>query len=148
MRAPSRYVSVLKYKEIAELRRLMKESPSARVRQRAQGIILSHQQYNINQIAEIFAVKRDTVTGWINAWEDSGFDGLADKPKPGRPTILNSKEQELALSLAEKEPRSIKKVISQIAEKTKKDLSPWTLKRLLKKRANLEKSEKISKVKA
>ncbi len=146
MRTPSRYVSSLKEKEIVELRRIMKESPSARERQRAQGIILSNQQYSINEITEIFAVKRDTVAGWITAWEKSGFVGLKDKAKSGRPTILNSKEQELALSLVKKEPRSVKKVISQIMEQTKKELSPWTLKRLLKKRSNLEKSEKISKI--
>ncbi|MEP3899788.1 MAG: helix-turn-helix domain-containing protein, partial [Rhodopirellula bahusiensis] len=43
---------------------------------RAHAIILSDDQYEIEQIVEIFGVKRDTVRDWIRRFEQGGVDAL------------------------------------------------------------------------
>jgi len=58
---------------------------------------------------------------------------LHDKPRSGRPTILNTTEKELAKQYIKEEPRSLKNVAERLAQKTAKRLSMSSLKRLAKK---------------
>ena len=52
-----------------ELATLWRENPHHYTRMRAHAIILSDDQYEIEQIVEIFGVKRDTVRDWIRRFE-------------------------------------------------------------------------------
>ncbi|MCA1617603.1 MAG: helix-turn-helix domain-containing protein, partial [Acidobacteria bacterium] len=63
----------------------MRNHSSHRTRMRAHAILLSARRYSINQIADIFAVDRETVTSWLARWEESGTDALDDDSKSGRP---------------------------------------------------------------
>jgi transposase len=51
--------------------------------------LLSDQGHGINKISEILHVRRDAVPRWLKQWEASGINGLTDKPRNGRPAILN-----------------------------------------------------------
>jgi len=42
-------------------------------------IFLSHKGHSINQIRDIFGIKRDTVSTWLSLWEKDGMEGLQDK---------------------------------------------------------------------
>ena len=53
-------------------------------RQRARAVLLSAKGFTLEQLADIFSVDRDTVSGWLNLWQERRLDGLADAPKPGR----------------------------------------------------------------
>jgi len=110
----------------------MKMHETYRVRMRAHSIILSGQGYSIDKIADIYQVHRNSVTGWIEEWEESGYASLFDKPKSGRPAILDEAEQELAKQIVAQTPRSTKKAISEIEKQTGKEISPDTLKRIIK----------------
>ena len=55
-----------------------------RQRQRAHAVLLSAKGFTLEQLADIFSADRDTVSGWLNLWQDKGLDGLADAPKSGR----------------------------------------------------------------
>ena len=55
-----------------------------RQRQRAHAVLLSAKGFTLEQLADIFSVDRDTISGWLNLWQDKGLDGLADAPKSGR----------------------------------------------------------------
>jgi len=57
---------------------------TSRQRQRAHAVLLSASGYRLDQLADIVSVDRDTVSGWLNLWQDKGLAGLADAPKPGR----------------------------------------------------------------
>ena len=46
--------------------------------------MLSAKGFALEQLADIFSVDRDTVSGWLDAWQERGLDGLTDAPKPGR----------------------------------------------------------------
>ena len=57
---------------------------TARQRQRAHAVLLSASGYKLDQLADILRADRDTISGWLDAWQERGRDGLADAPKPGR----------------------------------------------------------------
>src|SRR5688572_1957042 len=110
MKIPTKFITEISAEEKRELNRMMKENPSSRVRMRAHSILLSNREYSIDEIADIYEVDRDTVSIWINNWEQIGHESLVDLPKSGRPPVLNEKEQEQAKELVKQEPRSIKRV--------------------------------------
>jgi transposase len=95
--------------------------------------VSSYRGYNIDQIADIYEVDRDTVSNWLDRWEDGGTEGLQDQEGRGRKPILNEKEQKQAIKIVEKDPRSSKRSLSKIEGKTGKKISRDTLKRILKK---------------
>lgn len=120
MKIPTKFVTEIKEEEKQELKRMMKEDPSSRVRIRAHSVLLSNRGYSIDEISDIYEADRDRVTAWIDNWLESGYDGLLDLPKSGRPPLLNEKEQEQVAELVQKEPRSIKRVADQIQKKRAK----------------------------
>jgi len=127
-----KFVSSLTEEEISELEDIIKNNQSSRARNRAHSIILSKKGFNINEIANIFQVNRDSVSSWIDRWESSGCNGLFDLHRDGRPTKLTEKEKEIAIDLIKEYPQSIKTVKEKLYQKTDKIISSWTLKRLAK----------------
>jgi transposase len=72
----------------AEQRTLLDASryaPWPRFRQRAHAVLLSGKRYSLAQLTDIFEVSRDTVSGWLKAWEHYGLLGLRDQEHSGRP---------------------------------------------------------------
>jgi transposase len=111
----------------------MDKDSSARARKRAHSILLSASGYTIEEIVDIYMIaKRDTVSSWIDAWEERQFDGVYDRPRSGRPPALNREEQAVALDLVKQFPRRIKLVIHHLAEQSGKTVSPSTIKRFVK----------------
>jgi transposase len=132
MRTPTKFVTALTAEQQTELQALMKTSPE-HIRCRAHAILLSARRYSIAQIADIYAVDRDTVSLWLRAWEEDGSAGLGDQPGRGRPPLLNDKQQAQALKIVAHDPRSPKRHLATIEKKTGKKISVDTLKKLLKK---------------
>lgn len=62
---------------------------------RAQAILLSEKGYALNQLATIFEIDRDSVSQWLDWWEDYKFDGLADDPRSGRTPILADESKKM-----------------------------------------------------
>ncbi len=100
MNVPNKFVSPLDDNVVKKLESLIKNSKNAKVRQRAQAIILSSKIFSIDDISKICDVVRNTVSSWITNWEKFGFEGLHDKERPGGPPKLNEDEQELLFDLA------------------------------------------------
>ena len=72
----------------AEQRRTLKHltrQAVGRVALRAQMVLLSSRGYTVSQIAAIFEVGEDVVRTWLHRYRQGGPDGLADRPRPGRP---------------------------------------------------------------
>lgn len=116
------------------LRQLARNSPDARLRQRAHAVLLSSKRYRIDQIADIFEVDRDTVSRWLDHWRDDGFEGLQDEARPGRPHKLDPDQEGHALLIALEEPRQIKLGLARIREQFDLRLSLDWLRRLLRRR--------------
>lgn len=132
MKIPTNYITELNKEDKIKLTKIMKTEETYRVRVRAHSILLSSQGYSIDTIADIYQVHRNSVTNWLENWKTDGYESLIDKPKSGRPTILDETEQELAKRIVEENPRSTKKAISEIEKQTGKEVSHDTLKRIIK----------------
>ncbi|WP_257295681.1 helix-turn-helix domain-containing protein [Endozoicomonas sp. YOMI1] len=46
------------------------------LRERAHAILLSHRGYSLEQIADVFGTQYQTISSWIDHWEDYGIRGL------------------------------------------------------------------------
>jgi transposase len=80
-----KYVNRLSEAEQRTLLDASRYAPWPRFRQRAHAVLLSGKRYSLAQLADIFAVDRDTVSGWLKAWEQYGLLGLRDQEHAGRP---------------------------------------------------------------
>lgn len=132
MKIPVKFVSELDEEQEEELNKIIKESEKPRIRQRAQAILRSAKKYHIDKIAEICDVHRNTVSSWIDQWENIGFNGLQDSPRSGRPSTLTESEKQLVIELALVNPRSVLKIRANLIEQTGKRVSDTTIKRILK----------------
>ena len=79
-----KFIATLSDADRAALEQVHREARVHRQRQRAQAVLLSAQGYKLDQLADILRADRDTVSGWLDAWQEQGLDGLTDAPKSGR----------------------------------------------------------------
>lgn len=129
-----RYVREVTDSELVTLEFAYKNHASARVRTRAHIIILSSKGYQLQAIADICEITRQTVSAVINRWEKSGIIGLYDRPRPGKPRSLTSDDEDFIHDLSEQEPRSVNKIIAVLEDLRGKKVSRSTVKRVLKKK--------------
>ena len=104
------------------------------LRERAQAILLSSRGYSIQQIAEIFEVKHQTISHWIDDWDDYGLRGLYKGHDGGRPPIFTDCDEKRIKDLVIEEPRRLSYVQAKIEEETGKHASKSTFSRILKKK--------------
>lgn len=67
-----------------------RQGSTHRERQRAQSILLSSRGYNLEQLSDILAADRDTISRWLARWEAEGLGGLSDAPRSGRPHKMDA----------------------------------------------------------
>ena len=141
MNVPNKFVKILSEEDYIKLVENHQKSESFRVRNRAHAILLSFQKYPIDEIAVICGVHRNTLCRWIERWHEFGLKGLRDGEKEGRPPILTLEEQAKTVEIALLNPRFVHRQLSLIKAETGKTISHYTLKRLIKKRLDLEKNQ-------
>lgn len=130
MKTPTSFIKPLSNEQRVALNQIMRNHPSHRTRHRAHALLLSARRYSIDQLADIFAVDRETVRAWLARWAESGTDGLDDEPKSGRPPTLTEEEEQEAVEIVKQEPRSLKQQLLVITEKFGKRLGLETLRNL------------------
>lgn len=81
--------------QLTQLTRLIRQVANHRVRQRSQALVWSHQGKPRAEIAQLFAVKPDTVTAWFRRWllKPDHPATLTDAPRSGRPTKLDTDQK-------------------------------------------------------
>ncbi len=141
MNVPNKFVKTLTEEDYNKLVENHQKSENFRVRNRAHAILLSFEKYPIDEIAVICGVHRNTVSRWIERWNEFGLKGLRDVEKDGRPPILTLEEQAKTVEIAFLNPRFPHRQLSRIKAETGKTISHYTLKRLIKKRLDLEKNQ-------
>jgi len=141
MNVPNKFVKTLTEEDYNKLVENHQKSENFRVRNRAHAILLSFEKYPIDEIAVICGVHRNTVSRWIERWNEFGLKGLRDVEKDGRPPILTLEEQATTVEIALLNPRFPHRQLSRIKAETGKTISRYTLKRLIKKRLDLEKNQ-------
>jgi transposase len=134
MKVPTKFIETLSKTEKSKLIRDHQTSKNFRIRNRSHAILLSYEGFAVDEIAKICRVDRDTVSLWINNWNEVGSQGLEDGERSGRPTILTVKEQEKAVEIAMQNPRFPHRQLGHIKLETGKAISKYTLKNLIKKK--------------
>ena len=79
-----RYVQ-LTTQQSQQLTQLYKTSQDHRERQRAHALLLSQRSYIVPDLADLFEVDRDTITYWMDRWQD----WLTDSQKPCTGELLS-----------------------------------------------------------
>ena len=134
MNMPNKFIKTLVDKDYHKLVENYQTSNNFRVRNRSYAILLSFQKYPIDEIAKICQVHRTTVSIWIDNWNEFGSQGLEDGERTGRPPILTLEEQEKAFATAIQNPKFPHRQLGAIKRETGKEISQYTLKRLVKKK--------------
>lgn len=86
----ARFWSVEEQEAIERLAR--SRTAPARTVERARIVLLSRQGAGVAEIAETLGVCPDTVRRWIHRFDRHGVDGLADRPRAGRPPTYAAAE--------------------------------------------------------
>ena len=102
-----RTVYQLKRKELAEVEKAIRHDKRAEVRQRAKVIRLLHLGQKPAAIAEQQMVSVPTIYNWHKLWREQGREGLANRPKTGRPAKATEAYCQKLEELLEKEPAEL-----------------------------------------
>lgn len=136
------FVRSLSKKETQALNRLLRGDTPARVLRRAQMVRLSSQGFKCAQIAEMLSVSGPTVAQAIHRFNAEGLDGLADRPRPGRPPQARDRYIRLLKEAVQSSPRdldypftcwSLPRLREHLLRKTGVLLNPGYLSRFMKK---------------
>ncbi len=134
MKVPTKFIKTLSEEERSRLVENHQTSGNFRLRNRSHAILLSFERFPVAEIARICRARRDTVSLWIDNWNEFGEQGLEDEEKTGRPPLLTLEEQEKVLEIALRNPKFPHRQLSEIKAESGKEMSQWTLKNLLKKK--------------
>ncbi len=134
MKVPTKFVKTLSEEEQSKLIKNHQRNNNFRVQNRSHAILLSFEEFPIAEIAKICRVNRDTVSGWIDNWNECQFKGLEDEEKSGRPLVLTLAEQDRAIEIGLRNPKFPHRQLQEIKAETGKEISAWTLTNLLKKK--------------
>ncbi len=127
-----KYVSPLSDIDLQALNDAYRQGDKLALRRRAHAILLSHKGYTLNQISDILAVTRATVSLWFEAWKADGLKGLCDKARTGRPAIYDEQDWERLKVLVSENPHQIKAAQARLQQETGKISCTMTIKRALK----------------
>lgn len=105
---------------ITTLQQAWRHGTTPYLRERAHAVLLSYRGYSLEQIADIFGVQYQTISSWIDQWEDYGILGLYKSHGGGANTIFNAEEVERFKELVKDEPRRIRHAKAVLEEETEK----------------------------
>ena len=120
----------LKEPQLAEIEKAIRHDKRPEVRQRCTVIRLLHLGHKPAEIAKMQAISIPTVYGWLKRWQRDGIEGLANKPKSGRPAKADDAYSQALERVLEQEPKELGY-----------DFAIWTVDRL---RQHLEKETGIA----
>lgn len=105
--------------DLSNIIKAIKHEKRPEVRQRATGLRLLHEGKSPKAVAEFFSVSQPTVYAWYHRWQIEGIEGLANRPKSGRPLKATQEYVEL-----------LKQVVEQNPQELEYRFSIWTTERL------------------
>ena len=77
------------------------------VRQRAMGLRLLHEGQTPKEVAQVMSVSQPSVYDWHHRWQTNGLDGLANRPKSGRPRKADGRYVERLEAVIEQDPQEL-----------------------------------------
>jgi len=79
---------------LSELRRLCRQHRHARVRIRLTAVLMAKQGLPATDIGKSLDYCHRAVQQWIRRYNEEGVDGLADRPRSGRPRKLSPQQEQ------------------------------------------------------
>lgn len=79
---------------------LKKGSLPAKTYKRATALLELDRGRTFTEVAKIVAVTKQTVATWAKKYKETGLDILQDKPRPGRPTLIDGLQRAKITALA------------------------------------------------
>ena len=113
--------------EITTLEEGRKNGKQGQFRDRCHCLLLSNQKYNIDTLADIFQVGRQTTTNRFDGWRDKGLRGLMNEPGQGRKSILTLDDHSIIKAKVQQTPQQLKRVRDELREELKKEFSTSTV---------------------
>lgn len=92
--------------QIAVQQEIMR-SEESRYDHRLHGVLLICNGFSSNEVAELFGHSPRTVQYWIHRFEESGFAGLEETPRPGRPSRIEEAVLEEISKQLRRNPREL-----------------------------------------
>ena len=77
------------------------------VRQRAMGLRLLHEGHSPKEVAQMMNVSQPVVYDWHHRWQATGLEGLANRPKSGRPRKASPSYVERLETIIEQNPQDL-----------------------------------------
>jgi putative transposase len=88
-----------------DLQKLLKQSSlPAQTYKRALALLELDRGRTFTEVAQIVGVVIQTVSTWANKYKQSGLDFLTDKPRPGRPPVIDGLQRAKVTALACSDP--------------------------------------------
>jgi transposase len=113
-------ILTLNSEQLAALEELYRTTREARLRTRAQMVLLAaEQRMSAAEIAEIVRASEETVRRWLKRYLAEGVEDLRDEPHPGAPHKVTEEYRERLIHAVRRRPRSLGLPFSL-----------WTLRRL------------------
>ena len=129
--------------ELVSIETAIRHDKRPEVRQRSTAIRLLHLGHKPPEVAGMQAVSIPTIYGWIDRWWEGGVEGLANRPKSGRPTKADDAYISLMEEVIGKEPAELgydfaiwtsDRLRAHLKKKTGIDLSDSRFRELLKRK--------------
>lgn len=105
-------------------------------RERCKGMLLSNENYSVTKIALILKKQKDTIYGWIKAYNSLGIDGLENSKGQGVKAKLDNitKDEEKRLKdLVDREAQNLKKTCAILSVEFGFKVTKWMLVHYIKK---------------
>ena len=127
--------------EVELLEEAIRHDERPEVRQRATAIRMLHLGNHPNEVANVLAVSLPTLYNWHARWRKAGLQGLANRPKSGRPQKANEAYMRVLEEAIAKEPPefgyaftiwTVQRLREHLQKETGIDLSASRLRILLK----------------
>ncbi len=87
-------MNVTHHHSIDDLHTLYRTTTEARMARRIQAVWLARRGSTCPEIVRVTGASRRTVQQWIAKYNHGGIEELLDKPRSGRPALLNASQQE------------------------------------------------------
>lgn len=123
-----------------KIQELIDKEKNAKVRDRLRAILWSNNQVTNEEICRRLNKNNSTIAKWIRNWNKFEYEGLLDKPVPGRPSILTKEEEREIIEQVKRQPEenyqgriTCKMLCAQIENDYGKRLTPEALRHYFKK---------------
>ncbi len=127
--------------ELSILEQAIRHDERPEIRQRATAIRMLHLGNHPDEVAEVLAVSQATIYNWHTRWRKAGLEGLANRPKSGRPGIADEAYCQVLEETLDQSPVelgyaftvwTVKRLRDHLKKETGKELSESRLRHLLK----------------